>query len=72
MSVEKTLHVQVIYIQGYFVPVECQVKDSGDNKTWTKWKTWTFWWRWCREPHKPTKLSGVWLVLNEISENWIA
>lgn len=31
MSVEKTLHLQVIYIQGYFVPVERQVKDSGDN-----------------------------------------
>lgn len=29
MSVEKTLHVQVIYIQGYFVPVV-----SGEGQWW--------------------------------------
>lgn len=70
MSVEKTLHVQVIYIQGYFVPVACQVKDSSDNKTWRKWKHERFDVTEA-ELHRPTKLSCVWLVLNEISENWI-
>lgn len=30
MSVEKTLHVQVIYIQGHFFSMEWQVKKSSD------------------------------------------
>lgn len=36
MSVEKTLHVQVIYIQGHF-SMEWQVKSSGDTEIkWVK------------------------------------
>lgn len=33
MSVEKTLHVQVIYIQGYFYPSGVSGDNSGDKKT---------------------------------------